>query len=143
MVVSDNTRLLSALEANWEAEMEGFHTFDKISAMEQWAEQGKTPEQIIAAHKTAGKIDRTRPLCPYPQVAHYNGTGTTRITFELPVIRQQSVPRAPGCSQKFVFLAQLSVFPGEPNDSQKPKTLQPGWEWLKSGRHVQKDNLRP
>jgi feruloyl esterase len=55
---------------------EGPDTFDKISAMEQWVEQGKTPDQIIAAHKTAGKIDRTRPLCPYPQVAHYNGTGS-------------------------------------------------------------------
>jgi feruloyl esterase len=55
---------------------EGPDTFDKISAMEQWVEQGKTPEQIIAAHKTAGKIDRTRPLCPYPQVANYNGTGS-------------------------------------------------------------------
>jgi feruloyl esterase len=55
---------------------EGPDTFDKISAIEQWVEQGKTPEQIIAAHKTAGKIDRTRPLCPYPQVAHYNGTGS-------------------------------------------------------------------
>jgi feruloyl esterase len=55
---------------------EGPDTFDKISTMEQWVEQGKTPEQIIAAHKTAGKIDRTRPLCPYPQVAHYNGTGS-------------------------------------------------------------------
>jgi feruloyl esterase len=56
---------------------EGPDTFDKISAMEQWVEQGKPPEQIVAAHKTAGKIDRTRPLCPYPQVAHYNGTGST------------------------------------------------------------------
>jgi feruloyl esterase len=55
---------------------EGPDTFDKIGAMEQWVEQGKTPEQIIAAHKTAGKIDRTRPLCPYPQVARYNGTGS-------------------------------------------------------------------
>ena len=54
---------------------EGPDTFDKISA-EQWVEQDKTPEQIIAAHKTVGKIDRTRPLCPYPQVAHYNGTGS-------------------------------------------------------------------
>lgn len=55
---------------------EGPDTFDKISVMEQWVEQGKTPEQIIAAHETVGKIDRTRPLCPYPQVAHYNGAGS-------------------------------------------------------------------
>jgi feruloyl esterase len=55
---------------------EGPDTFDKISLIEQWIEQGKVPEKIIAAHQTAGKVDRTRPLCPYPQVAHYNGTGS-------------------------------------------------------------------
>jgi feruloyl esterase len=55
---------------------EGPDTFDKIGTMEQWVERGKAPEQIIAAHKTAGKVDRTRPLCPYPQVAHYDGTGS-------------------------------------------------------------------
>jgi feruloyl esterase len=55
---------------------EGPDNFDKISVMEQWVEQGKTPEQIVATHKTAGKIDRTRPLCPYPQVAHYKGIGS-------------------------------------------------------------------
>ena len=54
---------------------EGPDTFDKIGLIEQWVERGKAPEQIIAAHKTAGKIDRTRPLCPYPQVAHYDGAG--------------------------------------------------------------------
>jgi feruloyl esterase len=55
---------------------EGPDNFDKIGVMEQWVEQSKTPEQIIATHKTAGKIDRTRPLCPYPQIAHYKGTGS-------------------------------------------------------------------
>ena len=55
---------------------EGPDTFDKINIMEQWVEQGKAPEQIIAAHKSAGKTDRTRPLCPYPQVASYKGTGS-------------------------------------------------------------------
>jgi feruloyl esterase len=54
---------------------EGPDTFDKLGAMEQWVEQGKAPARIIAAHKTEGKVDRTRPLCPYPQVARYNGTG--------------------------------------------------------------------
>ncbi|HMF64277.1 MAG TPA: tannase/feruloyl esterase family alpha/beta hydrolase [Edaphobacter sp.] len=55
---------------------EGPDNFDKITVMEQWVEQSKAPDQIIAAHKTAGKIDRTRPLCPYPQVAHYKGIGS-------------------------------------------------------------------
>ena len=54
---------------------EGPDTFDKLGAMEQWVEQGKAPARIVAAHKTEGKVDRTRPLCPYPQVARYNGTG--------------------------------------------------------------------
>ena len=54
---------------------EGPDTFDKLGAIERWVERGKTPARIIAAHETAGKVDRTRPLCPYPQVARYNGTG--------------------------------------------------------------------
>jgi hypothetical protein len=31
---------------------------------------------LIASHLTDGKADRTRPLCPYPQVAKYKGTGS-------------------------------------------------------------------
>ncbi len=55
---------------------EGPNVFDKMTALEQWVEQGKAPDQIIASHATAGKVDRTRPLCPYPQVAKYKGTGS-------------------------------------------------------------------
>jgi len=55
---------------------EGPNTFDMVSAMEQWVEQGKPPEQIVASHSQNGTIDRTRPLCPYPQVARYKGTGS-------------------------------------------------------------------
>jgi feruloyl esterase len=55
---------------------EGPDTFDRISVIEQWVEQGRAPAQIIATHSTAGKADRTRPLCPYPQVARYNGSGS-------------------------------------------------------------------
>jgi feruloyl esterase len=42
-----------------------------------WREEGKAPQQILASHATAGKVDRTRPLCPYPQVAKYKGSGST------------------------------------------------------------------
>jgi feruloyl esterase len=55
---------------------EGPDTFDKLGTLEQWVEQGKAPEEIVASHKTDGKVDRTRPLCPYPQVARYKGTGS-------------------------------------------------------------------
>ncbi len=56
---------------------EGPNTFDMVSALEQWVEQGKAPDQILASHATKGEVDRTRPLCPYPQVATYKGTGST------------------------------------------------------------------
>jgi feruloyl esterase len=55
---------------------EGPNTFDTVSLIEQWVERGKAPARIIAAHLTAGKVDRTRPLCPYPQVARYKGSGS-------------------------------------------------------------------
>jgi feruloyl esterase len=55
---------------------EGPDTFDKIAVLEQWVERGKAPTEIVASHQTEGKVDRTRPLCPYPAVAHYNGSGS-------------------------------------------------------------------
>src|SRR5262249_41824608 len=55
----------------------GTDTFDKMGVIEQWVATGRAPDQIIASHLTAGKVDRTRPLCPYGKVATYNGTGST------------------------------------------------------------------
>jgi Tannase and feruloyl esterase len=55
---------------------EGPNTFDMVTPLDTWVEQGKPPIRIIASHATAGKVDRTRPLCPYPQVATYSGTGS-------------------------------------------------------------------
>ena len=51
--------------------------FDMLSALEQWVEQKKAPEQILASHKTNGVTDRTRFLCPYPEVGRYKGSGST------------------------------------------------------------------
>jgi feruloyl esterase len=55
---------------------DGPNSFDMVGAIEQWVERGQAPDQIIASHNTDGKVDRTRPLCPYPQVAKYKGTGS-------------------------------------------------------------------
>ena len=55
---------------------EGPNTFDMVSALERWVESSSAPDQIIATHSTDGRADRTRPLCPYPQIAAYNGTGS-------------------------------------------------------------------
>jgi feruloyl esterase len=56
---------------------EGPNTFDMVAAVEQWVEQGKAPDRIIASRSTQGVVDRTRPLCPYPQRAVYKGSGST------------------------------------------------------------------
>jgi feruloyl esterase len=54
----------------------GPNTFDMVAALEQWVEQGKAPDQILASHSIKGVVDRTRPLCPYPQLAVYKGSGS-------------------------------------------------------------------
>jgi len=54
----------------------GPNTFDTLTALEQWTEKGIAPDKLIAQHLTGGKIDRTRPLCLYPRVARWKGTGT-------------------------------------------------------------------
>ena len=56
---------------------EGPNTFDMVTALEEWVEQGKAPDRIVASRRTDGTVDRTRPLCPYPQLAVYTGTGST------------------------------------------------------------------
>ncbi len=51
-------------------------------ALERWVEQGIAPERIIAtkyknASNPAEGVSRTRPLCPYPEVARWKGSGST------------------------------------------------------------------
>jgi feruloyl esterase len=56
---------------------EGPNTFDKMAAITRWVEEGKAPGRIIASHSGPdGTVDRSRPLCPYPQVARYLGKGS-------------------------------------------------------------------
>jgi len=54
----------------------GTSTFDMLTALEQWVEYKLAPDQIAASRITNGKIDRTRPLCAFPQVATYKGSGS-------------------------------------------------------------------
>ena len=53
----------------------GTDRFDALTALEDWVERGIAPDSIPAAHYTDGEVDRTRPLCPYPEVAVYDGSG--------------------------------------------------------------------
>ncbi|MFL2546005.1 MAG: tannase/feruloyl esterase family alpha/beta hydrolase [Candidatus Rariloculaceae bacterium] len=50
--------------------------FDALNALEKWREQAEAPRAIVAAQREGGEIVRTRPLCPYPQVARYDGSGS-------------------------------------------------------------------
>ena len=52
---------------------------DFFGALERWREKGIAPDQIIASRNPGrgGLPPMTRPLCPFPQVAKYKGTGST------------------------------------------------------------------
>ncbi|HLK49586.1 MAG TPA: tannase/feruloyl esterase family alpha/beta hydrolase [Bryobacteraceae bacterium] len=51
--------------------------FNKMAVIERWREKGEAPNSILAARVANGRIEMTRPLCPYPQAAVYKGTGST------------------------------------------------------------------
>lgn len=55
---------------------EGTSTFDMLTALEAWVEKGDRPDRIQASRLRGGKVDRTRPLCPYPEIAVYKGSGS-------------------------------------------------------------------
>lgn len=55
----------------------GPNTFDMQAALEQWVEHGTAPERIVATRVLNGIVDRSRPLCPHPQLAVYKGSGDT------------------------------------------------------------------
>jgi hypothetical protein len=49
---------------------------DAVSAVIDWVEKGKAPDVLVAKKIAGGQVTRSRPLCPYPQVARYKGTGS-------------------------------------------------------------------
>ena len=66
--------------------------FDMLSALVGWVERGEAPASVTASARGAGSsaanaelpagwsATRTRPLCPYPQVARYKGGDPERAT---------------------------------------------------------------
>src|ERR1039458_673413 len=50
----------------------GPNNFDMNAPIEAWVEQGVAPAAIVASMP-----GRSRPLCPYPQVARWKGSGST------------------------------------------------------------------
>lgn len=52
--------------------------FDPMAVLQQWRESGKAPDEIVATRFQNGADVGRRPLCAYPRVAVYNGSGDER-----------------------------------------------------------------
>jgi feruloyl esterase len=69
---------------------EGPSEFDTLGVIDAWATTGQAPNRIIATRPTAvggppgapavpPRAPMSRPLCPYPLFAQYDGTGNTEV----------------------------------------------------------------
>lgn len=52
---------------------------DILAALDRWVEEDDAPDRLIATHFTAGVADKTRPVCAYPKIARYRGTGDPNL----------------------------------------------------------------
>jgi feruloyl esterase len=55
----------------------GTDRFDALAALDAWVDSGSAPARIEAERVVNGEVVRSRPLCPYPEAAVYDGTGST------------------------------------------------------------------
>jgi feruloyl esterase len=66
--------------------------FDMLTPLVNWVEKGEAPDSVVASARGAGNAggvnadlpagwaaDRTRPLCAYPKVARYSGSGSQEV----------------------------------------------------------------
>ena len=56
----------------------GLVEFDALTALEDWVEKGRAPDQLIASRSSSGVVERSRPVYPYPTQARYSGSGDPR-----------------------------------------------------------------
>jgi hypothetical protein len=54
----------------------GTDEFDCLTPLVEWVEMGIAPAQLRASQYRDGKIVRSRPLCPFPNIAKYKGAGS-------------------------------------------------------------------
>ena len=67
-----------------------------VSAVIKWVEQGVAPEKIVATRfDAAGNPTRSRPVCPYPAEAAYNGSGDINVaanfSCQTPKLKERTV----------------------------------------------------
>jgi feruloyl esterase len=85
--VEDSVRLYLVPGMDHCAGGEGAHQVDWLSALEAWAEDGQAPGALPATHpavQAGGPFGPaqpseafTRPICPYPEIPMYKGSGNT------------------------------------------------------------------
>jgi len=73
---SDSVRLFMVPGMTHCAGGYGTDRFDAVTALINWVEKGQAPASLAASRVVDNKVVRTRPLCPYPQVAKYSGQGS-------------------------------------------------------------------
>ncbi|HLG79698.1 MAG TPA: tannase/feruloyl esterase family alpha/beta hydrolase [Bradyrhizobium sp.] len=71
----------------------GPNAFDALTPLVNWVEQDKAPDTIIATkfvNDTPPAVEMTRPLCVYPKVARYNGSGSTSVAANFTCVADES-----------------------------------------------------
>jgi hypothetical protein len=70
---------------------------DIVKALERWVEEGIAPDRLIATkYKNDAATEPAlmrRPLCPYPQVQKYNGTGDPNVASSFSCVASSSGTR--------------------------------------------------
>ena len=110
---------------------DGPNTFDMIAALEKWREHGHAPGSILASKVADGQVIRTRPLCPYPQVAKYKGTGSIdraeSFACTCPVNGGQLHPSTPSV----LLVAALAAWAASPAPASRAVPVQPSLQQLR------------
>ena len=77
---------------------DGPDIFDAVGAVDQWMRTGRAPARITATHLSDTGVNRTRPLCPYPQIAQYVGSGSIDQAENLRCAADVRTPQQPATS---------------------------------------------
>lgn len=67
----------------------GASSFDLLSAIDDWVENSQAPDKITASRVTNGDVEMTRPLCPYPEIARWVGTGSTNNAANFSCVKEK------------------------------------------------------
>ena len=66
----------------------GNSVFDPLQALDNWVTTNTAPQSISATHDSGSATVRTRPLCPFPQQAHWNGKGDSNDAVNFKCVTQ-------------------------------------------------------